>query len=56
MGQRLQIEWQETAEGLKGLYRKEKHPRRRTRLHTLWQLRTGKRVQEVAGIAGWGAG
>jgi transposase len=54
MGQRLQIEWQETAEELKGLYRKEKHPQRRTRLHTLWQLRTGKRVQEVADIVGVG--
>lgn len=52
MGQRLQVEWQETAEELKGLYLKEKHPQRRTRLQTLWHLRSGKRVQEVVEIVG----
>jgi transposase len=52
MGQRLQVEWQETAEELKALYRKEKHPQRRTRLQALWHLRSGKRVKEVVEIVG----
>jgi transposase len=52
MGRRLQIDWQETAEELKTLYQKEKHPQRRTRLQALWHLRCGKRVQEVAEMLG----
>jgi transposase len=52
MGQRLQVEWQETAEELKALYLKEKHPQRHTRLQTLWHLRSGKRVQDVVEIMG----
>jgi transposase len=47
MGQRIQVEWQETAEELKQLYKQERHPQRRTRLQALWQLREGKRIQEV---------
>jgi transposase len=52
MGQRLQVEWQETAEELKARYLKEKHSQRRTRLHSLWHLRSGKRVQDVVEIVG----
>lgn len=52
MGQRLQIEWQESAEELKALYKRETHPQRRTRLQALWQLRTGKRIAEVVESVG----
>jgi transposase len=52
MGRRLQQEWEETAEELKALYGKEKQPQRRTRLQTLWHLRSGKRVQDVGEIVG----
>jgi transposase len=52
MGQRLQIEWQESAEELKALYKCETHPQRRTRLQTLWQLRTGKRRADVVESVG----
>ncbi len=52
MGQRLQVEWQEKAEELKALYLNEKQPQRRTRLQTLWHLRSGKRVRVVAEIVG----
>lgn len=47
MGQRIQIEWQESAEELKALYKREQHPQRRTRLQVLWQLRTSKRIADV---------
>jgi len=47
MGRRLPIEWQESAEELKALYKRERHPQRRTRLQVLWQLRTGKRIVDV---------
>lgn len=52
MGRRLQIEWQETAEDLKGLYREEKHHQRRERLMSFWHLCEGKQVKEVAEIIG----
>jgi len=52
MGRRLQIEWQETAEDLKGLYRQEKHHQRRERLMSFWHLCEGKQVKEVAEITG----
>jgi transposase len=52
MGQRLQVEWQETAEELKALYVKEKHRQRRTRLQAFWHLRNGKRVQDVVEMVG----
>lgn len=52
MGQRLQVEWQETAEELRRQYLKEKHTQRRTRLHALWHLRSGKRIQDVVEILG----
>ncbi len=43
MGRGVQVDWQESSEELKRLYQKEVHPRRRTRLQALWQLRQGKR-------------
>ena len=52
MGPRLQIEWQESAEELKTLYKRESHPQRRTRLQALWQLRTSKRIAD--GVASVG--
>ena len=52
MGRRLQIEWRESAAELKAQYLKEKHPQRRTRLQTLWHLRSGKRVKDVVEIVG----
>jgi transposase len=52
MGRRLQVAWQETVEELKRRYQAEKHPQRRTRLQALWQLRQGKRIQDVVDTAG----
>ncbi len=43
MGGQLKVDWQESADELKHLYQREVHPRRRTRLQALWQLRLGKR-------------
>jgi hypothetical protein len=48
MGQRVQIEWHETADQIQLFYRWERNPHRKIRLHALWQLRRGKRIQEVA--------
>lgn len=47
MGRHIQVEWQETAEELKRLYKRERHPQRRTRLQALWHLRQGDRIGEV---------
>ncbi len=52
MGKRLQVEWQETAEELKRLYKQERHPQRRTRLQALWHLRQGDRIAEVVAKVG----
>ena len=52
MSRRLQIEWQETAEELKSLYRQEKHQQRRERLMSFWHLCEGKQVKEVAEMTG----
>ena len=48
MGQRLQIEWQESADQLQLLYRLEPNAQRRIRLQAFWQLRRGRRIQGVA--------
>lgn len=48
MGQRLQLEWQESAVELQAHYQHEKQAQRRSRLLALWHLRQGKRIQEVA--------
>lgn len=52
MGQRVQIEWHESADELKRLYQQERHYWRRTRLHALWHLREGKRIQDEVEMVG----
>jgi len=52
MGRQLHIDWQQTGTELKDLYHKEWNPERRTWLHALWQLRSGKGLQEVAALVG----
>lgn len=52
MGQRLQLDWQQSAEELKHRYLSEQHPQRPTRLQALWLLRQGKRMAEVVEIIG----
>jgi len=52
MGQRLQIEWQETADQLQLFYRWERNPHRKMRLQALWHLRCGKRLQDVVEVLG----
>ena len=50
MGRKLEIDWQESAERLKELYKQEEHPDRRIRLLALWHLRQDKTLPEVAEI------
>ncbi len=50
MGQRLRIEWTESAEELRQLYKQERHVGRRTRLLAFWHLRQGKRIQDVVDL------
>ena len=52
MGGQLKVDWQESADELKRLYQKEVHPQRRTRLQAFWQLRLGKRIQDVVDLTG----
>ena len=52
MGGQLKVDWQESADELKHLYQKEAHPQRRTRLQAFWQLRLGKRIQDVVDLTG----
>jgi transposase len=52
MGQKLEVDWQETAPELRKRYRKERHCQRRTRLHALWLLRCDKSLKEVAALVG----
>ena len=52
MGRRVEVGWQESSEELKHRYRREEHPERRTRLQALWQLRQGKRIEDVVEITG----
>lgn len=47
-GRPLEVEWEEDAEELESLYRQERNPHRRTRLHALWLLRTGTSMGEVS--------
>lgn len=48
----LQVGWEESAEELKQKYRAERHPQRRERLFTLWHLRLGKQIREMADLVG----
>jgi transposase len=52
MGQKLEVDWRETATELRKLCRKERNSERRTRLHALWLLRCGKSLNEVAELGG----
>jgi len=52
MGQRIQVEWQETADEMKQLYKQERHPQRRARLQALWHLREGYRIADVVAKVG----
>jgi len=52
MARSLQVDWTENAEELKQKYRAEKHYQRRERLFTLWHLRLGKQIKEVAEMTG----
>ena len=52
MGGQLKVDWQESSEELKDRYQKEEYPQRRTRLQVLWQLRQGKRIQDVVDLTG----
>ncbi len=52
MGRGVNVDWQESSEELKHHYLKEVHPRRRTRLQALWQLRQGKPIEDVADFTG----
>jgi transposase len=48
----LRVDWEESAEELKQKYRVERHPQRRERLFTLWHLRLGKQIREMAELVG----
>lgn len=52
MARKLQVEWQEDAETLKTLYRKETDVRKRQRLHAFWLVRQGRTMAEVAPLVG----
>jgi len=52
MGRHLEIEWEQSSEELKQLYKQERHPHRRTRLQALWHLRSGKRIADVVDVTG----
>ena len=52
MGQKREVDWQETATELRKRYRKERNSELRPRLHAFWQLRCGKSLKEVAALVG----
>jgi len=52
-GKTLQIPWQEDETTLFELYRGERDPEIRPRLHALWLLRKGKPMKEVAFLIGF---
>lgn len=52
MGQRLQVDWEESADELEALYKQEQHMERRMRLQALWHLRRGKRIADVEELLG----
>ena len=52
MGRGVKVDWQESNEELKQRYQKERQHQRRTRLQALWQLRQGKRIQDVVDSTG----
>lgn len=52
MGQRLQVNWEESEEELERLYKQEQPVERRMRLQALWHLRRGQRIAEVEEMLG----
>ena len=52
MGRGVKVNWQESNEELKQRYQEERQLQRRTRLQALWQLRQGKRIQDVVDLTG----
>jgi transposase len=51
-GRKLVIEWVESAEELKELYRSEQDAEIKPRLHALWLLRGGQSMQQTAQLVG----
>ena len=53
-GRPFRIEWraEDTAEALQAAYRTEKRTEQRLRLHGLWLLRAGRRLEEVGAVLG----
>ena len=53
-GRVFHVEWnpEDTSETLREAYRAERDTMLRTRLHALWLLRTGRRMDEVASVVG----
>jgi transposase len=49
---RLEIEWQDSVESLKGRYQAERNVQKRRRLHGLWLLRQGRTLAEVCELIG----
>src|SRR5215210_7275359 len=54
VGRPFKVEWREgdTVEALKAAYQAERDRERRVRLHSLWLLRAGRRLAEVAEVVG----
>lgn len=52
MAGRLEIEWQDSVETLKGRYLAERNVQKRRRLHALWLLHQGRILAEVSEIIG----
>ena len=52
MGRGVKVNWQESNQELKQRYQEERQLQRRTRLQALWQLRQGKRIQDVVDLTG----
>ena len=53
-GRSFHVDWdpEDTPETLRAAYRAERDTMLRTRLHALWLLRTGRRMDEVASVVG----
>jgi transposase len=51
-GRPLQLVWQEDADQLGQLYRQERDPELRPRLHALWLLRQGRTLRATAALLG----
>ena len=54
VGRPVQVDWdpEDTPEDLRAAYRAQQDTMLRTRLHTLWLLRSGRRMREVSTVLG----